>query len=104
MNAPIQLPGLPDGIDHEVVVEQMIRRARSGGFNAWWQRVEGWGSAPTRSTWLAVMSSAAITRYSRDATTGAPPCARRARICTYVTRGSSSTQVCAADTTMSPPP
>jgi hypothetical protein len=43
MNDPIPLPGLPDGIDHDVVVAQMIRRARSAGFNAWWQRVEAVG-------------------------------------------------------------
>ena len=43
MNAPVQLPGLPDGIDHDAVVAQMIRRARSAGFNAWWQRIEAIG-------------------------------------------------------------
>ncbi|MBV8347321.1 MAG: plasmid replication initiator protein [Mycolicibacterium sp.] len=43
VSAPAQLPGLPDGIDHGAVVAQMIRRARSAGFNAWWQRVEAIG-------------------------------------------------------------
>jgi hypothetical protein len=43
MNAPVQLPGLPDGVDHEVVVAQMIRRASSAGFDDWWQRVEAIG-------------------------------------------------------------
>jgi hypothetical protein len=43
MNTAFQLPGLPDGIDHDVVVAQMIRRARSAGFNRWWQRVEAVG-------------------------------------------------------------
>jgi hypothetical protein len=43
MNAPFYLPGLPDGIDRAPVVAQMIRRARSSGFNAWWQRVEAVG-------------------------------------------------------------
>jgi hypothetical protein len=43
MNAPVQLPGLPDGIDHAPVVAQMIRRASSAGFTAWWQRVEAVG-------------------------------------------------------------
>jgi hypothetical protein len=43
VNAPLQLPGLPDGADHDAVVAQMIRRARSAGFNAWWQRVEAVG-------------------------------------------------------------
>jgi uncharacterized Zn-finger protein len=40
MNAPARLPGLPDGVDHDVVVNQMIRRARRRGFDAWWQRLE----------------------------------------------------------------
>lgn len=39
MNSPAQLPGLPDGIDHDAVVAQMIRRASSAGFIAWWQRI-----------------------------------------------------------------
>ena len=39
MSAPVQLPGLPDGIDYAAVVKQMIRRASSAGFDAWWQRV-----------------------------------------------------------------
>jgi hypothetical protein len=43
MNAPVHLPGLPDGIDQKVVVAQMIRRASSAGFDAWWQRVEAVG-------------------------------------------------------------
>lgn len=43
MSAPAQLPGLPDGIDHGAVVAEMVRRARSAGFNAWWQRVEAIG-------------------------------------------------------------
>jgi hypothetical protein len=33
MNAPVHLPGLPDGIDHDAMVAQ-IRRASSAGFNA----------------------------------------------------------------------
>jgi len=43
VNSPAQLPGLPDGIDHDTVVAQMMRRASSPGFNAWWQRVEAIG-------------------------------------------------------------
>jgi hypothetical protein len=43
MNASVQLPGLPDGIEHDAVVAQMIRRASSAGFNAWWRRVEAVG-------------------------------------------------------------
>jgi hypothetical protein len=43
MNAPSRLPGLPDGVDHDAVVNQMIRRARSSGFNTWWQRLEAVG-------------------------------------------------------------
>ncbi|MBV8178787.1 MAG: plasmid replication initiator protein [Mycobacterium sp.] len=43
MNAPVHLPGLPDGVDRDAVVAQMIRRASSTGFNAWWQRVEAVG-------------------------------------------------------------
>jgi hypothetical protein len=43
MNAPVHLPGLPVGVDHEVVVAQMIRRASAVGFDDWWQRVEAIG-------------------------------------------------------------
>jgi hypothetical protein len=43
MNGPVRLPGLPDGVDHARVVAQMIRRAGSAGFDAWWQRVEAVG-------------------------------------------------------------
>jgi hypothetical protein len=43
VNAPVLLPGLPDGIDHDAVVAQMIQRASSAGFNAWWRRVEAVG-------------------------------------------------------------
>jgi replication initiator protein RepSA len=43
MSAALQLPGLPDGVDHDEVVAQMIRRARSAGFTTWWQRVEAVG-------------------------------------------------------------
>ena len=43
MTAPLQLPGLTDGIDHDEVIDQMIRRARSAGFDSWWQRVEAVG-------------------------------------------------------------
>jgi hypothetical protein len=34
------LPGLPGGIDRAAVIAQMIRRANSAGFDAWWQRIE----------------------------------------------------------------
>jgi len=47
VNAPARLPGLPDGIDHDAVVNQMIRRARSAGFNTWWQRVQVAGFCAT---------------------------------------------------------
>jgi hypothetical protein len=43
VNAPARFPGLPDDVDHDVVVAQMIRRARSTGFDAWWQRLEAVG-------------------------------------------------------------
>jgi hypothetical protein len=38
VNAPAQLPGLPDGIDHHRVITDMMRRACSPGFDTWWQR------------------------------------------------------------------
>jgi hypothetical protein len=43
VNAEVQLPGLPEGIDQAAVVAQMIRRASSAGFNGWWRRVEAVG-------------------------------------------------------------
>lgn len=38
MNAPAQLPGVPDGIDHHRVITDMMRRACSRGFDTWWGR------------------------------------------------------------------
>ena len=43
MNAPAALPGIADGTDQAAVIKQMIRRARSTGFNTWWQRIEAVG-------------------------------------------------------------
>ena len=104
MNTPVHLPGLPDGADHDAVVAQMIRRARSAGFNAWWQRVEAVGFCANPIHLAGRDEPAANTRSSPAATTDAPRSARRARICTPVTPGSSSTPACAVDTTTSPPP
>jgi hypothetical protein len=38
VNAPAQLPGVPDGIDHHRVITEMMRRACSLGFDTWWRR------------------------------------------------------------------
>jgi hypothetical protein len=38
VNAPAQLPGVPDGIDHRRVITEMMRRACSPGFDTWWRR------------------------------------------------------------------
>jgi hypothetical protein len=38
VNAPAQLPGVPDGIDHHRVITEMMRRACSPGFDTWWRR------------------------------------------------------------------
>jgi hypothetical protein len=38
VNAPGQLPGVPDGIDHHRVITEMMRRACSPGFDTWWRR------------------------------------------------------------------
>lgn len=38
MNAPAQLPGVSDGIDHHRVITEMLRRACSPGFDTWWRR------------------------------------------------------------------
>lgn len=43
MNAPAQLPGLPDGIDHHRVITDMMRRACSPGFDTWWRRTASVG-------------------------------------------------------------
>jgi len=39
----ITLPGLPADIDHHRVITQMMRRASSPGFDAWWLRAESVG-------------------------------------------------------------
>lgn len=39
----ITLPGLPADIDHHRVITQMVRRACSPGFDAWWRRAESVG-------------------------------------------------------------
>ncbi|GFG99461.1 hypothetical protein MTIM_53400 [Mycobacterium timonense] len=36
-------------IDTNAVVDQMVRRASSTGFESWWRRAESVGSAPTPS-------------------------------------------------------
>jgi hypothetical protein len=38
VNALAQLPGVPDGIDHQRVITDMMRRACSPGFDTWWRR------------------------------------------------------------------
>lgn len=39
----ITLPGLPADVDHHRVITQMVRRACSPGFDAWWRRTESVG-------------------------------------------------------------
>lgn len=39
----ITLPGLPTDIDHHRVITQMMRRASSPGFDAWWRRADSVG-------------------------------------------------------------
>ena len=39
----VVLPGIPDTIDPEIVVAQMVRRASSGEFESWWRRAESVG-------------------------------------------------------------
>lgn len=41
--AHLALPGVPDTIDTANVVEQMVRRASSMGFEPWWRRAESVG-------------------------------------------------------------
>lgn len=41
--APLALPGVPDTVDSTRVVEQMVRRAASMGFESWWRRAESVG-------------------------------------------------------------
>jgi hypothetical protein len=43
MSSSVQLPGLPSAVDQGVAVAQMIRRASSVGFQAWWSRNESVG-------------------------------------------------------------
>lgn len=43
MNAPFELPGVPENVDCGVVVKEMLRRAASPGFASWWDRVESIG-------------------------------------------------------------
>lgn len=42
-NPAITLPGLPTDIDHHRVITQMMRRASSPGFDAWWRRADSVG-------------------------------------------------------------
>ena len=46
--AMFALPGVSDGADGGSVVDQMLRRASSLGFDAWWRRAAnaGFCSAP----------------------------------------------------------
>ncbi len=39
----LELPGVPDTVDTARVVEQMVRRASSMGFESWWRRAESVG-------------------------------------------------------------
>lgn len=39
----VALPGVPDTVDTTKVVEQMVRRASSMGFESWWRRAESVG-------------------------------------------------------------
>lgn len=41
--AQLALPGVPDTVDTTKVVEQMVRRASSMGFESWWRRAESVG-------------------------------------------------------------
>ena len=41
--AQLGLPGVPEIIDTAKVVEQMVRRAASMGFESWWRRAESVG-------------------------------------------------------------
>lgn len=42
-SAQLALPGVPDTVDTARVVEQMVRRAASMGFESWWRRAESVG-------------------------------------------------------------
>ncbi|MGC7327264.1 plasmid replication initiator protein, partial [Mycobacteroides abscessus subsp. abscessus] len=39
-SAQLALPGVPDTVDTTRVVEQMVRRAASMGYQSWWRRAE----------------------------------------------------------------
>ncbi|MDT7720493.1 MAG: hypothetical protein QOE94_1504, partial [Mycobacterium sp.] len=41
--AMFALPGVSDGVDRGPVVDQMLRRASSLGFDAWWRRAANAG-------------------------------------------------------------
>src|SRR6202022_2202490 len=41
--AMFALPGVSDGVDRDQVVDQMLHRASSLGFDAWWRRAENAG-------------------------------------------------------------
>ncbi|CAM2757657.1 hypothetical protein E3G59_002129 [Mycobacteroides abscessus] len=42
-SAQLALPGVPDTVDTTRVVEQMVRRAASMGYQSWWRRAESVG-------------------------------------------------------------
>lgn len=41
--ATVVLPGVPDTVDRDAVIGEMVRRAASAGFASWWGRVESVG-------------------------------------------------------------
>jgi hypothetical protein len=104
MNTPVHLPGLPDGIDHGGVVAEMIRRAGSAGFDAWWQRVEAVGFCANP------IQLAGRDELGREHQVFTRCNNRRAAVCPSCSdlysrdTGSSSTPGCKVDTTTSPPP
>ncbi len=84
-------------------VNEMVRRASSMGYEAWWQRAESVGFCAHPSNSSGPMSTVRIGWCGRGATTGAPTSARRVRTSTPVIPGSSYVPAPRVVTTACPP-
>ncbi|GLB83128.1 replication initiator [Mycobacterium kiyosense] len=74
-SAQLALPGVPDTVDTANVVEQMVRRAASMGFESWWRRAESVGFC------AHPIQLVGTDEYSRDRVVWTRCNNRRARIC-----------------------
>jgi hypothetical protein len=97
--AMFALPGVSDGMDRGRAVDQMLHRASSLGFEAWWRRAANAGFCAAPSSWSAPIGSGANTACGCAVTIGARRCVRRVQTCRRATPGSLCTSGCTVDIT-----